>query len=92
MNLEENPSDSSLFKILPCYKYQNERDKFIRYSDDIYISSSLENLNKEAFLGLVTKKIVEAKARKNSFEEEDRSENDLNDDFMINFDKKTKFT
>lgn len=77
---------------MPCYKYQNERDKFIRFLDDIYISSSLENLNKDAFLGLVAKNIVEAKAQKASFEEEDRSENDLNDDFMINFDKNTKFT
>ncbi len=89
--MEENTSESTLFKIMPCYKYQNERDKFIRFSDDIYISSSLENLNKEAFLGLVTKKVVDAKPRKYSMEEEE-SENDLNDDFMINFDKKTKFT
>lgn len=96
--MEETPSEFSLFKILPCYKYQNERDKFIRFSQDIYIASSLESLNREAFLCLSSKlnqsfervsypveKIQEDDD--NDFEEETT----LTDDFMIAFDKSNKY-
>lgn len=97
--MEETPSEFSLFKILPCYKYQNERDKFIRFSQEIYIASSLESLNREAFLCLSSKlnqtfERISYPVEKNHQEDEDddlEEETTLTDDFMIAFDKSNKY-
>jgi len=97
LQLEEIPSEFSLFKILPCYKYQNERDKFIRFSQDVYIASALENINREAFLCLSSKlnnpfeksSILNEKTQEEN--ESDIEEASLTDDFMIAFEKSTKF-
>lgn len=79
---------------MPCYKYQNELDKFIRFSDDVYIVSSIENLNKEAYL------VLNVKGNRNSNSNKCENENESNnsgtsisatDDFMITFEKSTKF-
>lgn len=97
MQLEDHPSEFSLFKILPCYKYQNERDKFIRFSQDIYIASALENINRDAFLCL-SSKLNNSFERSSLVPEKNQEENDdiqeeaaLSDDFMIAFEKSTKF-
>ena len=98
MQLEDHPSEFSLFKILPCYKYQNERDKFIRFSHDIYIASALENINRDAFLCLSSKlnNPFERSSVNNVKNQEDnesdiQEEATLIDDFMIAFEKSTKF-
>lgn len=95
--MEDHPSEFSLFKILPCYKYQNERDKFIRFSQDIYIASALENINRDAFLCL-SSKLNNSFERSSLVPEKNQEENDdiqeeaaLSDDFMIAFEKSTKF-
>jgi len=97
LQLEDHPSEFSLFKILPCYKYQNERDKFIRFSQDIYIASALENINRDAFLCL-SSKLNNSFERSSLVPEKNQEENDdiqeeaaLSDDFMIAFEKSTKF-
>lgn len=102
LQLEENSSEYSLFKILPCYKYQNELDKFIKFSDDIYIASALENINKDAYLALATKinnetegsQLLKPEAKLGE-ESDDEDINDgldnINDDFIIAFEKTTKF-
>ena len=104
MQLEENSSEYSLFKILPCYKYQNELDKFIKFSDDIYIASALENINKDAYLALTTTVITDNIQQENALEsvskpheldseseDEITEETKINDDFIIAFEKKSKF-
>lgn len=99
MQLEENSSEYSLFRILPCYKYQNELDKFIKFSDDIYIASALENINKDAYLALSTKihnenegNLLKTENLENESEEDVADDsNNLNDDFIIAFEKTTKF-
>ena len=92
VQLEDNPSEHSLFKILPCYKYQNELDKFIRFSDDVYIASSMENLNKEAYLVLNIQGNRNSIHSNNEYENEDSGTSiSATDDFMITFEKSTKF-
>ena len=99
MQLEENSSDYSIFKILPCYKYQNELDKFIKFSDDIYIASAQENINKDAYLALATtanieneSNLISVKPADNESEDDDiAEENNLYDDFIIAFEKTSKF-
>lgn len=101
--MEENSSEYSLFKILPCYKYQNELDKFIKFSDDIYIASALENINKDAYLSLATtivgnndgKSGSPAKSQVLDCESDDDTAaedmNNFHDDFIIAFEKTSKF-
>lgn len=96
--MEEFPNEFCLFKILPCYKYQNERDKFIRFSQDVLIASALENINRDAFLCLNSKLPSPQKssclAEKTVEEQEDTEfaeEEVLNEDFMIAFDKSSRF-
>lgn len=98
LHLDDMASELSLFKILPSYKFQNERDKFIRYSQDVYIVSALESLTRDAYLCLSSK-------LRNPFErisynqdpkmpdneEEVEEEAKLTDDFMFAFEKSTKF-
>lgn len=80
---------------MPCYKYQNELDKFIRFSDDVYIASSMENLNKEAYLVL---NVQGNRSSNNSNKGDIENESEdlgtaisATDDFMITFEKSTKF-
>ena len=82
---------------MPCYKYQNERDKFIRFSQDVYIASALENINRDAFLCL-SSKLNNPFERSSVIPEKNQEENEsdieeasLNDDFMIVFEKSAKF-
>lgn len=102
LQLEENSSEYSLFKILPCYKYQNELDKFIKFSDDIFIASALENINKDAYLALSTtilgspemKKFGHSQVLNVDSDEDDNvheEANYLHDDFIIAFEKTSKF-
>ena len=104
LQLEENSSEYSLFKILPCYKYQNELDKFIKFSDDVFIASALENINKDAYLALSTtilgspeiKKFGHSKSQLLNVDSDDDDNapaeaNYLHDDFIIAFEKTSKF-
>lgn len=91
--MEENSSEYTKFKICPCYKYQNERDLFIRYQDDVYIASGLENMNKNAYICLKGKRLIESKKKKENSESDyiDLLSNAVNDDFMISFEQTTRF-
>lgn len=101
--MEENSSEYSLFRILPCYKYQNELDKFIKFSDDIYIASALEYISKDAYLALATTistqkennntKPVKYKSVPENESDEDAADdtNILHDDFIIAFERTSKF-
>ncbi|CAD8068825.1 unnamed protein product [Paramecium sonneborni] len=50
ITLDELPSDSSLFKILPAYKYQKEGEQVIYASDIVYIVRAISFMNKLTYL------------------------------------------
>ncbi|CAD8103545.1 unnamed protein product [Paramecium sonneborni] len=50
ITLDELPSDASLFKILPAYKYQKEGEQVIYASDIVYIVRATSLMNKLTFL------------------------------------------
>ena len=98
--MADNPNEYTVFKIFPCYKYQNERDSFIRFQDDVFIASAMENMNKNAYICLATKGENRLNSESKS-REEDQSDDEnatggkflskMHDDFMISFDKTTRF-
>lgn len=99
--MEDNSNEYTVFKIFPCYKYQNEKDSFVRFLDDVYIASAMENMNKNAYVNLASKGENKLSKELNRYEQQDLSddENDfggrlvasMHDDFMISFDKTTRF-
>lgn len=102
MHLEDSPNEYTLFKFFPCYKYQSEKDSFVKFLDDVYIASAMENMNKNAYINLASKGENKLSPKEHyRHDQPDLSEDENNfgghflanmhDDFMISFDKTTRF-
>lgn len=100
LHLEVNPNEYTVFKIFPSYKYQNERDSFVRFQDDVFIASAMENMNKNAYVCLAAKGENRMSPESKTHEEDQSDEENtmggkflskMHDDFMISFDKTTRF-
>lgn len=98
--MEDNPNEYTVFKIFPCYKYQNERESFVRFLDDVYIASAMENMNKNAYVSLASKGNSKMANESKLWEHEDSDDetaiggrflDKMHDDFVISFDKTTRF-
>ena len=61
-------SEYTHFQILPGYKFQNERDKFIKFNENIYIASLFESQSKEIYLSC-NPKFQEKRLKIHSFAE-----------------------
>ncbi|CAD8059333.1 unnamed protein product [Paramecium primaurelia] len=71
ITLDELPSDSSLFKILPAYKYQKEGEQVIYASDIVYIVRATSFMNKLTFLHASQEMGNYGKSRKQKKSDED---------------------
>lgn len=83
------------FKILPCYRHQNERIKLIKFDDEIFVSPSIDSFMKDSYLSTLKK--IEKKDQPQpenveDFETEDLSqEKEIPIDLTISFEHTTNF-
>lgn len=95
MELDDNPSEFSHFKILPCYRYQNERNKFIQFDDELYIATAWDESLKDSFLVIQKKFSSSQNPDENSELEDNQEEADIESQFMnelsISIEKSTKY-
>lgn len=95
MELDNHPSEFSHFKILPCYRYQNERNKFIQFDDELYIATSWDESLKDSFM-VIQKKFSSSQSAEEAIEiEENTDEGEMESQFMnelsISIEKSTKY-
>ena len=95
MELNDHPSEFSHFKIIPCYRYQNERNKFIQFEDELYIATSWDESLKESYLVIQKKYVSNQNADESSELEENEEEADIENQFSnelsISIEKSTKY-
>ena len=48
--LVDGSSEDTLFKVLPSYKFQSEREKLVKFDDHVYLSSGSEITARNSFL------------------------------------------
>jgi len=95
VELGDHPSEFSHFKILPCYRYQNERNKFIKFDDELYIATAWDESLKDSFMVIQKKFSSSQNADDPSDLEENEREADIESQFMnelsISIEKSTKY-
>ena len=91
--MELIPNQFTIFKILPSYKYQNEKSKFIYFDEDILI---VTYSSKDGYLGIQNK--LDHPQNFERSEESDEScdsdkslLNNYNEEFVISQEKLTNF-
>ena len=55
MELSDFSNEFTHFKILPCYRHQNERVKIIKFDDEILIAPSIDSFMKDSYLSTLKK-------------------------------------
>lgn len=95
IELDDHPSEFSHFKILPCYRYQNERSKFIQFDDEILVSTAWDESLKDSFM-VIQKKFsssqnADEQSELEENEEEAEFESQFTNELSISVEKSTKY-
>ena len=87
--LVENPSEDTVFRILPSYKFQSEKDKLIKFADHVYLCSGSDQVSRNAFLYIDVKS--DAAIRESEPSREGAGDSGTEDDqILISIDKSSR--